>query len=458
MLILASLAFAGGRVEVVGDTVGDLENVSSVYVKDNRLLGEVSGSTVSVRCLDAGGTTFESCAGAAATTNTGSYTVTPGTGIFSISASTLPLPTGAATEATLSSINGKTINTSDVTITGPLPAGTAVIGTIRQIGAFTVTPGTGSWGVALSTLPMLPAGTNNIGDVDVLTLPALSAGTNNIGDVDVLSLPALPAGANNIGDVDVLTLPALVTGSAIVGRVGIDQTTPGTTNKVSIGTDGTVAINAALPAGTNAIGKLSANSGVDIGDVDVLSLPALIAGSAVVGKVGQDGSYTVTPGTGIFSVAFTTQPNVGQAGSYTVTPGTGIFSIAFTTAPTLSVYGSSVPVFGLGGYPVTVNPSTQTLKSAAFSVTATGTIIAAVANKKLCVYALVMNHSAAITTNLRDGGASNLEGAMSFAANGGRVENVNPPAYLFRTTAGNSLDLVQSGAGTVAGRLSYWEE
>jgi len=36
---------------------------------------------------------------------------------------------------------------------------------------------------------------------------AIPAGTNNIGDVDVLSLPALPAGNNNIGDVDVATLP-----------------------------------------------------------------------------------------------------------------------------------------------------------------------------------------------------------------------------------------------------------
>jgi hypothetical protein len=45
----------------------------------------------------------------------------------------------------------------------------------------------------------LPAGTNNIGDVDVLTLPALPAGTNNIGDVDVLTLPALASGTNTIG-------------------------------------------------------------------------------------------------------------------------------------------------------------------------------------------------------------------------------------------------------------------
>jgi len=41
----------------------------------------------------------------------------------------------------------------------------------------------------------LPAGTNNIGDVDIAS--ALPAGTNNIGDVDIAS--ALPAGTNNIG-------------------------------------------------------------------------------------------------------------------------------------------------------------------------------------------------------------------------------------------------------------------
>lgn len=93
----------------------------------------------------------------------------------------------------------------------------------------------------------LPAGNNNIGDVDVASLPALVAGSANIGDVDVLTLPADPLGANadaivaagavgsisaklrrltqgiedlktsivlaagsaNIGDVDVLTLPGV---------------------------------------------------------------------------------------------------------------------------------------------------------------------------------------------------------------------------------------------------------
>jgi hypothetical protein len=99
---------------------------------------------------------------------------------------------------------------------------------------------------------------------------ALPAGTNAIGKL------AANAGVI-IGSVDVNSHSALVAGSAIIGNVGIDQTTPGTTNGVVVTT--------ALPAGTNAIGKLSANSGVDIGDVDVTSLPALAAGTNNIGDV-----------------------------------------------------------------------------------------------------------------------------------------------------------------------------
>ncbi len=53
------------------------------------------------------------------------------------------------------------------------------------------------------------------------------------------------------------------------------------------------AIDTALPAGTNAIGKLSANSGVIIGDVNLVS--AIPAGAAAIGTVGVT---SLTPGTG----------------------------------------------------------------------------------------------------------------------------------------------------------------
>ncbi len=149
--------------------------------------------------------------------------------------------------------------------------------------------------VSLATLPALPAGTNNIGDVDVLSLPALPAGTNNIGDVDVLSLPALPAGTNNIGDVDVLSLPALPAGTNNIGDVDVLSlpALPAGTNNIG---DVDVLSLPALPAGSNNIGDVDVLSlpalpagSNNIGDVDVLSLPALPAGTNVIGDVGLTG-------------------------------------------------------------------------------------------------------------------------------------------------------------------------
>lgn len=150
-----------------------------------------------------------------------------------ISAVSLPLPTGASTEATLADIKTSVQLLDDLVATDD--AAFAVGSKVAPIGAV-----------------MDDTGTDTVdeGDIGYLRMTsqrqlwtvvgAISAGDNNIGNVDIAS--ALPAGDNNIGNVDVVTLPA-------------------------------------LPTGSNAIGKLAANSGVDIGDVDVLSMPA-VAGAA----------------------------------------------------------------------------------------------------------------------------------------------------------------------------------
>lgn len=68
----------------------------------------------------------------------------------------------------------------------------------------------------------------------------------------------------------------------------IDTNTTTVAGAVS-GSEVQVDVVAALPAGTNAIGKLAANSGVDIGDVDVTSISA---GTNLVGDVGISGART----------------------------------------------------------------------------------------------------------------------------------------------------------------------
>jgi hypothetical protein len=116
-----------------------------------------------------------------------------------------------ATEATQAAVqtidNAISGSEMQVDVVAALPAGTNNIGDVD--------------------VASIAAGDNNIGNVDVVTLPSIPAGTNNIGDVDVLTLPALPAGTNNIGDVDVLTLPALAAGTNTIGGVNVKPATTG---------------------------------------------------------------------------------------------------------------------------------------------------------------------------------------------------------------------------------------
>lgn len=82
-------------------------------------------------------------------------------------------------------------------------------------------------------------------------------------DNTAFSVNAIQSGTWNIGSIT--TLPALVTGSAIIGRVGIDQTTPGTTNLVSIGTNGTVNPTTAANWGINTLGSTTSGQSGQLG-------------------------------------------------------------------------------------------------------------------------------------------------------------------------------------------------
>lgn len=158
---------------------------------------------------------------------------------------------------------------------------------------------------------VIPGDATNGLDVDVTRLPALVAGSANIGDVDVASIAA---GDNNIGNVDIVSVPAPLSSTgagteAAALRVTVATDSTGVLsvddNGGALTVDGTVTANlsatdnavldaiqaavetldnaisgsemqvdvvGALPAGANAIGKLAANSGVDIGDVDITSV------------------------------------------------------------------------------------------------------------------------------------------------------------------------------------------
>ncbi|CAK0775235.1 hypothetical protein CCP3SC1AL1_770022 [Gammaproteobacteria bacterium] len=126
----------------------------------------------------------------------------------------------------------------------------------------------------------LPAGTNAIGKL------AANSGVD-IGDVDITSV--VPGtGATNLGKAEDAGHTSGDVGVMVLGvrNEGHDDFSGTDKDYVPIATDasGDVYVNVrhALPAGTAAIGKLAANSGVDIGDVDILSIAA---GTNIIGKV-----------------------------------------------------------------------------------------------------------------------------------------------------------------------------
>lgn len=107
-------------------------------------------------------------------------------------------------------------------------------------------------GLPVEVVAALPAGDNNIGNVDVITLPALPAGTNNIGDVDVLTIAA---GDNNIGNVDIVTMPNVTLAAGtntneVVGDAAHDAAIGG--NPVRIGARALTADYTAVAAGDTA--------------------------------------------------------------------------------------------------------------------------------------------------------------------------------------------------------------
>jgi len=223
-----------------------------------------------------------------------------------------------------------------VDVVGALPAGTNAIGKLAansgvDIGDVDITSiAAGDNNIGNVDVASIAAGTNNIGDVDVFSNTAKDgSGTRYQPLVDTdghLQIDVLSGGGGGTQYTEADT-DASITGTAVLWEdtsdtlrtvsaakplpveiiagagsggtaaaddadftagttsgtpaQGVYESTPTSVTDGDLGTVGitsgrrlktSTTIDAALPAGTNAIGKLAANSGVDIGDVDVTSV------------------------------------------------------------------------------------------------------------------------------------------------------------------------------------------
>lgn len=100
--------------------------------------------------------------------------------------------------------------------------------------------------------------------------------------------------------------------------------------------------------------------------------------------------------------------------------------------------------------------SINNVKYASISQTSSGDLVAIVTSRKIRVVGLVLAASATLTVAFQSGGSTALTGAMTMIAGVPQVWPTSDGGY-FQTIIGEKLNLVQTGAGTVAGCVAYQE-
>jgi hypothetical protein len=228
------------------------------------------------------------------------------------------------------------------------------------------------------------------------------------------------------------------------------------------------AITNALPAGTNAIGKLAANSGVDIGDVDVTSLPAITGtGTFAVQESGAALTALQLIDDAVFAddAAFTPATSkVGAVGMLADETATDSVDEGDIGIPRMTLDRKQHVVNELESNSIRAAGSALTIKFAKISAASSGnnTLVAAVTSKKIRVLSMRLCPSAAVNWYLTssNGGTAiygdSTNKITASAGGNGDGMNFNQGGW-FETVAGEALVINLSGAVGVAGCLSYIE-
>ena len=331
---LATVAGAVAGTEMQVDVVTSALPTGAATAAKQPALGTAGASSVDVISV-------QGIASGTAMAISGTVTANVGTGTQAISAASLPLPTGASTETTAAAI-AASVASIDTNLGGTSAVDTAAGGTdsgavmlaIRDDALTTLTPVDGDYTnlrvSSTGALHVTGGGGGTEYTEDVATADPIVGSATLMERDDALTTvtpvegdwiglrgsaegalwtqdfnsDAILADTTTIaGDTTSIDgkITACNTGAVVISSGAVTSTLAAETTKV-IGTvnvaagqtiaatnAGTFATQATLQAGSASIGTLGANSGVDIGDVDVTSISA---GANLIGDVGISGART----------------------------------------------------------------------------------------------------------------------------------------------------------------------
>lgn len=298
----------------------------------------------------------------------------------------------------------------------------------------------------------------------------------DIGDVDVTSHPvdtfvaedgALGKGVLVQGD-DATDRHNLACDTS--GRLKIDIAEQSDASDLKVTLDGEAVV---LGAGSDAIGKLAANSGVDIGDVDVTSQPAdtFVAEGGALGKgvllQGDDTTdrknvhVDATTGNLQVDVAAALPAGSNAIGKLVANDGVDIGNVDVASQPardrTTDNVGAALVTDALMNDTTALTPKFANING---NTSGNNTLVAAVGGKKIRVLAISLVAAGNVTLILEDGaGGGDLLGPLEFDGSTqpkGIVLQFCPLGH-FETTANTLLNMSLDAAIQVGGHVVYVE-
>lgn len=332
----------------------------------------------------------------------------------------------------------------------------------------------GTW-QTVSTAKPLPV-TASIDTTGLATSAKQDTGNTSLSSIDG-KITAVNTGAVTIS-------AALPAGTNVIGKTGIDQTTPGTTNLVALTAETTKVIgtvrmasggvasgsyasgsiaSGAVASGAFASGSVSDGAVVTLGAKTDAKSTATDATSVTVMQVLKQISASVQapPSQAVTNAGTFAVQSTNQANSGVDIGDVTINNASGGSAVNIQDGGNSITVDGS----VTANPTAKTILSKTGSASTSGnnTLVSAGSNKlKVFAFSLSTSSTTAITCKFQDGaGGTDLWSVILQAPTSvstGANLAVSPPAWLFNTSSATLLNLNLSSANAVQWSVSYFDE
>ena len=391
---------------------------------------------------------------------------------FPVTVSSSGLPSGAATEATLTTrLTESNFDTKVGSLTETVPttdtASSGLNGRLQRI-AQRIT----------SFIALIPAALTGSGNFKIslqesnATQAATQSGTWTVQPGNTANTTAWKVDASSVAvpvtdNAGSLTVDGTVAATQsgtwnitnVSGTVSLPTGASTAAKQPALGTAGAASADVITVQGIASMTALKVDGSAVTQPVSIATAPVLVAGTAVIGKVGID---QTTPGTtNLVALAANQSVNVAQINGVTTTMGNGASG---TGVQRVTIASDSTGVVGLNSGTNTIGKTyaalqtTKALTNANVSFSSSGenTVVSGTASQTIRVFAGSFSAASAVTLTIKDAASGNTLATVPLLSGGSfNFDTIHSGAPLFVTASSGAFIISLGSAVSVTGFVQY---